>query len=133
MPLQYFLMGALGSLFFDLTLYFNEDLGILARQKGIKPSLKFNVVFVFCNTLYSSLLGGLTAMWIDYSLMLAFFVGFIHSIFFTFLVKTLLLNSMEKSFWVTIVKIFVNILLTPSKKIITVLEILGEKENDKRK
>lgn len=130
---QYFFVGALGALFFDLTLIFNDELRVIAQKKGIKSSMSYNIIFIFCNTLYSASLGGIMAIWVDYALWLAFFVGFFHSIFFTFVVKTLLLNSMEKAFWVTIGKICVSILLNPSKKLITVLEELTKKENDKSK
>lgn len=130
--IQYFLMGALGSFFFDLTLYFNRDLGLLAQKKGIKPTMRFNVIFVVCNTAYSSSFGGLMAMWVDHALWLAFLVGFCNSVLFVFVVKTLLLNSTKKAFWVTIGKICASILLNPSKRFVVILEALTEKENDNK-
>lgn len=129
--LQYFFVGALGSFFFDLSLYFNPDLGLLARKKKLKPGIRFNFIFLVCNTLYSSTLGGLMAIWVDHALWLAFFVGFIHSVFFTFLVKTLLLNSTKRAFWITIGKLLANILLNPSKKFVSILEALTTNETKK--
>lgn len=130
---QFYLIGSLGSILFDLSLYFNKDLGLSARRKKEKNKLRTGCVYIVSRTVYSSVMGGILAIGVDHNLFVAFIAGFLSSLFFTFVLKTIILKSTKKEFWLIVSKMIFSLIGTPLKKVVILLETLsGAKENNDR-
>lgn len=129
--LQYFLVGAFGSIMFDATLYFKRDLGVVAKRKHIGFMSGFGVSYLICQCAYSAIMGGVWALFINHAIWLAFVVGFFNSVFVTFVVKSMLINSMKKGLWIAIGRLLFEIIGAPTKKLILLLETVTSAEKNK--
>lgn len=127
---QYFLCGMLGSFLFDATLYFRRDLGLLAEQKKIKEIRNFNIIYIFFQTLYSGVTGGILGLALDTHWLMALTAGFFSSTFLTFLIKTALVHSSRKAFWITIGKLVFQTIGEPAKKLLIALEAMSYTNNE---